>query len=99
MTTLAECRAEVGAFAPIVDPSRCEGKSECVQVCPCNVFEVRRMDDGDFAKLGVFAKLKSLAHGRKTAYTPHASACEACGKCVEACPEHAIKLSRTSAQE
>jgi NAD-dependent dihydropyrimidine dehydrogenase PreA subunit len=52
------------------------------------------MDDEDFAKLGVFAKIKSLAHGRKTAYTPQASACEACGHCVTACPEKAIKLVR-----
>lgn len=52
------------------------------------------MDDEDFAKLGMFAKLKSIAHGRQTAYTPRASLCEACGKCVETCPEKAIKLSR-----
>jgi 4Fe-4S ferredoxin len=94
MSALPECRAEMGAFAPIVDRSRCEGKAECLKVCPCAVFEVRRMDDGDFAQLGVFAKLKSVAHGRKTAYTPNAAACEACGKCVEACPEDAIKLAR-----
>jgi len=52
------------------------------------------MGDADFAQLGVFGKLKSIAHGRKTAYTPRASACQACGKCVEACPEKAIKLTR-----
>jgi 4Fe-4S ferredoxin len=66
-------------------------------VCPVHVFEVRRIDDADFAKLGVLAKLKSIAHGRKTAYTPAADRCEACGKCVEACPEKAIKLARASA--
>jgi ferredoxin len=58
------------------------------------VFEVGRIGDADFAQLGVFGKLKSIAHGRKTAYTPRASACQACGKCVEACPEKAIKLTR-----
>lgn len=93
----AECRSPAGAFAPVVDRARCEGKAECVDVCPVGVFEVRRMDDGDFAKLGMLAKLKSIAHGRKTAYTPRASACEACGKCVEACPEKAIKLARAKA--
>jgi NAD-dependent dihydropyrimidine dehydrogenase PreA subunit len=90
----AECRAEPGQFAPVVDRSKCEGKSDCVEVCPYNVFEVRRIDDADFARLGVLAKLKSLAHGRKTAYTPGAAACQACGKCVAACPEKAIKLAR-----
>jgi NAD-dependent dihydropyrimidine dehydrogenase PreA subunit len=91
----AECRSSPGDFAPIVDRAKCEGKAECVEVCPVHVFEVRRMDAVDFAKLGVLGKLKSIAHGRKTAYTPAAGRCEACGKCVEACPEKAIKLART----
>jgi NAD-dependent dihydropyrimidine dehydrogenase PreA subunit len=92
----ADCKAEPGGFAPVVDRSRCEGKAKCVDVCPVHVFEVRRIDDADFGPLGVLAKLKSIAHGRKTAYTPGASACEACGKCVEACPEKAIKLARAA---
>lgn len=90
----SECKAQPGEFAPVVDRSRCEGKAECVSVCPYHVFEVRRMNDADFAKLGFFAKLKSRAHGRQTAYTPLASACQACGECVAACPEKAIKLAR-----
>ena len=90
------CRSSPGEFTPTVDRSRCEGKAECVEVCPVGVFELRRIDDADFAQLGVLAKLKSVAHGRKTAYTPKASLCQACGKCVEACPEKAIKLSRVS---
>ena len=91
---MAECRGNPNGLEPIIDRACCEGKAECVRVCPYDVFEVRRIDDADFAKLGVLAKLKSVAHGRKTAYTPRASACEACGKCVEACPEKAIKLAR-----
>jgi NAD-dependent dihydropyrimidine dehydrogenase PreA subunit len=94
---LSECRATPGEFAPVIDRSRCEGKSDCVEVCPYDVFEVRRIDDADFAQLGVLGKLKSMAHGRKTAYTPRASACQSCGKCVAACPEKAIKLARVGA--
>jgi 4Fe-4S ferredoxin len=94
---LSECRATPGEFVPVIDRSRCEGKSDCVEVCPYDVFEVRRIDDADFAKLGVLGKLKSMAHGRKTAYTPRASACQSCGKCVSACPEDAIKLARAGA--
>jgi NAD-dependent dihydropyrimidine dehydrogenase PreA subunit len=67
-----------------------------VAVCPYHVFEVRRIEDADFAKLGVLAKLKSIAHGRKTAYTPRAPDCQACGQCVAACPEKAIKLARVT---
>lgn len=89
-----DCRSAPGELAPVVDRSKCEGKAACVEVCPFDVFEVRRIEDEDFAKLGVFAKVKSIAHGRKTAYTPKASACEACGKCVAACPEKAIKLAK-----
>ena len=59
---------------PVVNRSRCEGKKDCVAVCPFGVFEVRRIDAADFARLGLLAKLKSLAHGRQTAYTPNASA-------------------------
>lgn len=90
-----ECKSAPGTFAPRVDRSRCEAKAACVEVCPFDVFEVRRIEGADFAALGVLAKLKSIAHGRKTAYTPRASACQACGKCVTACPEKAIQLSRS----
>jgi NAD-dependent dihydropyrimidine dehydrogenase PreA subunit len=90
----AECRSAPGELAPVVDRSKCEGKADCVEVCPYDVFEVRRMVDADFARLGLLAKLKSIAHGRKTAYSPRASACQSCGKCVAACPEKAIRLAR-----
>ncbi len=87
-----ECRAESGAFVPVVDRSRCEGQRDCVDVCPYDVLEVRRMDDEDFARLGPLAKLKSLMHRRQTAYMPRAHLCQACGLCVVACPEQAIRL-------
>jgi NAD-dependent dihydropyrimidine dehydrogenase PreA subunit len=77
---------------PVIDRNRCEGKSDCVTVCPENVFEVRIIDDADFARLSFLGKLKSRAHGRKTAYTPNANACKSCGLCVPACPEDAIRL-------
>lgn len=88
-----ECKAEPGARRPVIDRNRCEGKSDCVDVCPYGVFEVRRIEDADFAALGLLGKIKSVAHGRKTAYTPAADACRACGLCVVACPEKAITLA------
>jgi 4Fe-4S ferredoxin len=87
-----DCRAPAGAYLPVVDRARCEGKDCCVPVCPYDVFEVRLMDPADFAELSVLAKLKSAVHGRRTAYTPRADACRACGLCVVACPEKAIEL-------
>jgi len=86
------CNGEVGAWSPIVDHGQCEGKRDCVVVCPHDVFEVRRMDDSDFKALSMLAKLRVVAHRRQTAYTPNADACRACGLCVVACPEGAITL-------
>jgi NAD-dependent dihydropyrimidine dehydrogenase PreA subunit len=90
-----DCRAAPGLFRPVVDRGRCEGKHDCVDVCPHDVFEVRRMDDEDFARLSLLGRLKSVAHGRKSAYTPAADQCRACGLCVVACPEKAIALVRS----
>lgn len=88
------CRAEAASHAPVIDRSRCEGKAECIAVCPYDVFEVRRMDDADFEQLSLLGRLKSRAHRRRTAYTPRADACRACGLCVVVCPENAITLVR-----
>jgi NAD-dependent dihydropyrimidine dehydrogenase PreA subunit len=93
-----KCRAAPATYVPVINRSKCEGKSDCVDVCPFDVFEVRRIDDADFSRLGLLGKLKSIAHGRKTAYTPRASACQACGLCVAACPERAIELVTVEAR-
>ncbi len=90
------CRAAPAAWAPRVDRAKCEGKRDCVAVCPYDVFEVGRIVDADFAALGVLGKLKSVAHRRQTAYTPGESRCQACGLCVVACPEKAITLVRSA---
>jgi len=77
---------------PVVDHGCCEAKRDCVRVCPNDVFEVRRMDPDDFARLGVLGKLKSVGHRRMTAYVARPDQCNSCGLCVPACPEAAIKL-------
>ena len=53
-----------------------------------------RLESADFAALSFLGKLKSIAHGKKTAHTPKADQCRACGLCVVACPEQAITLER-----
>jgi len=92
--SITSCKQDPGMFAPIVNLKRCEGKGDCVTVCPENVFEVRRIDDADYQSLNTLQKFKQRVHGMKVAYTPNADACQACGLCVSACPEHAITLKR-----
>ncbi|WP_186258783.1 4Fe-4S dicluster domain-containing protein [Burkholderia gladioli] len=88
------CKQEPGVIVPVVDLRRCEGKGDCLDVCPEDVFEIRRIDEADHRGLGMLNRFKLRVHGMKVAYTPNADACRACGRCVEACPEHAIKLAR-----
>jgi 4Fe-4S ferredoxin len=87
-----QCKAEPGRFVPSVNRKRCEGKADCVEVCPYGVFEVGIIDAAEYAAMPALVRFKLWAHGKKTAYTPRADACRACGLCVVSCPEKAIKL-------
>jgi NAD-dependent dihydropyrimidine dehydrogenase PreA subunit len=91
------CRAEPASHAPVVDRNKCEGKADCLAVCPHDVFEIGRIPDDEFRAMSFFTRLKMTAHGRKTAFTPRADACQACGLCVVACPEKAIRLVELAA--
>ena len=88
------CRQPPGVMVPVVDRNRCEGKAACVSVCPMNVFVVGILPVDQRRGLTLRGRLKGLAHGWKQAFAPNAAACEACAKCVEACPESAITLVR-----
>ncbi|MDR3415585.1 MAG: ferredoxin family protein [Nevskia sp.] len=88
------CKQEAGRFRPVIDRNRCEGKAECVEVCPYDVFTVGTLPVEQRAALGFLGRIKGRAHGWQQAFTPKADACHACGLCVEACPERAITLAR-----
>ena len=79
---------------PVIDRNRCEGKAACVAVCPTRVFVIGVLPPEQRRGLSLRGRLKGFGHGWKQAFTPNAAACEACGKCVDACPEQAITLAR-----
>jgi len=91
-----DCKAAPGSWEPVVNRSRCEGKSDCVVVCPYDVFEIKRISDEEYKALPLLGRVKLRVHGMKTAYTPNADQCRACGLCVVACPESAITLQPRS---
>jgi 4Fe-4S ferredoxin len=89
------CKQEPGAFIPLIDVNRCEGKADCVAICPYDVFEMGILPVGERRSLSLKGKLKGFAHGWKQALVVNPEACRACGLCVSACPEKAIKISRS----
>ena len=70
-----ECKAEPGVYEPAVDRGRCEGKGDCVDVCPVDCIHPRK-DEGDF-------------EAEKMLFI-HPDECIDCGACVPACPVEAI---------
>ncbi|WAC71289.1 ferredoxin family protein [Roseateles sp. SL47] len=88
------CRQPPGRLVPAIDRNRCEGKGDCLAVCPYGVFEIGILPREDRAGLSLVGKLKGFGHGWRQAFTPQADACRACGHCVTACPERAITLVR-----
>src|SRR5262245_53278895 len=90
----SNCKQEPRAFLPVIDRNRCEGKAQCVAVCPYHVFAIGVLPKEQRSALSLRGKVKGFAHGWRQASTPNADACHACGLCVAACPEKAITLVR-----
>jgi 4Fe-4S ferredoxin len=95
MTTDTDCKQPPGVVAPEINRGRCEGKEDCDAVCPYDVFDIRVLSKDERRALPFFARLKAAAHGNRQAFATRGDACHACGLCVEACPERAIRLVRS----
>ena len=92
--TEPDCKQDPGVFAPVIDRARCDGKSDCVVICPYDVFELDILPPEGRAGLGLMARVKGTLNGWKQSFAVRADACRACGLCVSTCPEKAIKLER-----
>lgn len=89
-----DCKHEAGKFKPVIDRNRCEGKEDCVAVCPYQVFTMGTLQAEDRRHLTLGGKLKGFVHRWHQAFATNAKECHACGLCVTACPEKAITLAR-----
>ena len=90
-----DCKQEPGLFRPVIDRNACEGKAECVKVCPYDVFTMGTLPPAQRKGMSLRGKLKGYAHRWQQAFATNVDACRACGLCVSACPEKAITLGRT----
>ena len=88
-----ECAGSPGRVAPVVDRDRCEGEEQCVKVCPYNVFEMKVLSPAERRELSLLGKLKTWVHGNRQAFVVRPGDCHACGLCVAACPERALRLT------
>src|SRR4051812_48521249 len=86
--------APVSRIEPVIDRNRCEGKSDCLIVCPYDVFEIRPLSGNEKSALSLVGRLKLKAHGGHQSFVVRAADCQACGQCVKACPENAIQLMK-----
>lgn len=91
---IVDCKYDAGAFAPVIDRNRCEGKAQCVEVCPVGVFALGTLPHTQRSGLTLRGRLKGLAHRWQQAVLEAPESCEGCGLCVQACPEAAITLVR-----
>lgn len=94
LANATDCKHAPAVFRPVIDRAACEGKADCVRVCPVGVFTVGTLPTDLRVGLGLKGTIKGYVHRWQQALLINQQACEGCGKCVSACPERAITLER-----
>ncbi len=90
---MKDCK-EAKIVMPIIHFGKCEGKRDCLEVCPYDVFEIRKAQADEIKELSFIEKFKSFAHGHQKAFVINPELCHNCGLCITACPEKAIKMTK-----
>ena len=67
----------------MIDRNKCEGKATYLEVCPENVFLMKKPDRGELTFL---SRIKMRFHGEKQAFATNVEKCTLCQLCVENCP-------------
>ncbi len=93
-----DCR-EPQIMKPLIHLGKCEGAGDCADVCPYDVFEIRKATDAERQGFNLKERIKSFVHGHNKGFVVKPNQCHACGLCVKACPEKAIKLTRFAENE
>ncbi|MDH4200062.1 MAG: ferredoxin family protein [Spirochaetia bacterium] len=95
ISTISDCTQEPGKCIPVINRNKCEGKEDCKEVCPYNVFTIGILPKEDRSILNFVGKIKGYAHGWKQAFVTNGDDCRACMLCVQKCPEKAITLVKS----
>ena len=90
------CKQAPGTMRPVIDRNRCEGKKECVAVCPYNVFTIATVAPEMRRAPPPPGRAQGLPPPLAQAVAADPRARPARGGCGFACPEKAIVLVRFS---
>jgi len=82
MAANIECKQGAGIFAPIINRNRCEGKEDCVEVCPYDVFEMRKLSP----------EIRTRCHS----YRASKRCCTATGKPSQCAPRNVVRVGYAS---
>lgn len=55
-----DCKHGAGQFVPVVNRNRCEGKADCVRVCPYEVFTVGVLPLRERQGLSLIGKIRAM---------------------------------------